>query len=273
MSLAIKALVTPALIRAEVEALAQGFEPAWYTSLNADATRPAWFLARKDGRLVGFLTIFDPSGDAAEVEAYVEPGSRRQGLFTSLLAEAQRVWSDPGRRWLLVVDRCDADGVAVARRLGSLTFTESTLGLAADQRPSFLGLPADLMLAEGQADDLKEAAQVFRLAHGDDGHRTFLERILSDPDRRFFVLKEPGQTVGVGCLHREGPQTMVHGLVVHPDRQGRGWGRALVTALLDLGATGTEKFLIEVDSSNHRAETLYRSLGFQDQEVTDYYQL
>jgi GNAT superfamily N-acetyltransferase len=274
VSLVVEAVGFPAPgAKAEVEALAGAFEPAWYTTLNADRARPAWFLARRAGRLVGFLTVFDISGTEAEVEAFVDPAHRRQGVFSALLTEARRVWDDPDRRWLLVVDRDDPDGTAAARRQGRLSFTEWRLALDVEARPPFPGLPAGLVLTEGGADDLQDAADVFLLTDGQDGHRTFLERILADPERRFFVLREAAQVVGVGCLHQEGTQTMVHGLVVRPDRQGRGWGRALVTVLLDLGAPGTERFSIEVDSSNHRAEALYRSVGFTDQDVTDYYEL
>lgn len=274
MSLTIEAVNDPTdALRREIETLAGEHEPAWYTTLNADRARPAWFLARREGVLVGFLTVFDPSGQAAEVEAFVAPSQRRQGVFTALLAEARRVWEAPGRRWLLVASR-GSEGATVAARWGNLSFTESTLGLPVSARPRFEGLPDGLLLRAGGEEEVEAAAQVFQAAHGEeDGHRSFLERIVTDPDRRFLALLEGEQTVGVGCLHRDGSRTMVHGLVVHPSRQGRGWGRALLEALLDLGASDTEEFLIEVDSSNARAEGLYRSLGFTDREVTDYYEI
>ena len=263
-------------VRIEVENLTKegGYEPAWYTTLNKEEDRPAWFLARNQNRLIGFLTIFDPSGEEAEVSAYVDPVFRQQGVFKALWDQARSQWAQPSRRWLLVTNRADGAATSVARHWGTYAFTESSLSLPVAARPPFSGLSSGLTLMEGGEEDLEGAAEVFRLANGDDDHhRPFLEKILVDPDRRFYVLKDSQRPVGVGCLHREGGKTMVHGLVVHPDFQGRGWGRALVIALLDLGARGTESFLIEVDSTNERAERLYRSVGFRDSQVTDYYEV
>jgi len=261
--------------KVEIESLSGEYEPAWYTTLNSDQTRPAWFLARSESRLIGYLTVFDPSGTAAEVSAFVIPGMRGRGVFRTLLLEARRRWDAPGRNWLLVVERSDVEGCAVASHWGKLAFTESTLTLAVQKRPAFPGFPEGITLTDGRADDLEEASEAFRLANGEEGrgHRDFLERILVDPDRRFLVLREASAVVGVGCLHQDNGKTMVHGLVIRPDRQGRGLGRLLVQALLDQGAPGTDEFLIEVDSTNTRAENLYRSLGFTDQRVTDYYEV
>jgi len=260
-------------VKLEVGDLSENHEPAWYTSLNHDLDKPAWFLAREAGVLVGYLSVFDPSGDEAEVSAFVAPEHRRRGVFTALFAEARRVWAQPGRSWLLVVNRGGTAGTATASRWGRRSFSETTLVLSTPERPLCSGLPDGLVLTEGRAEDLDAAGTVFTLANGKDDHRTFLERILADPDRRFLVLKEGETAVGVGCLHKDGSETTVHGLVVRPDRQGQGWGRALLEALIDLGAPQTREFVIEVDSTNSRAEKLYRSVGFRDRCVTDYYEV
>jgi ribosomal-protein-alanine N-acetyltransferase len=132
-----------------------------------------------------------------------------------------------------------------------------------------LGLPDGLMLTEGGPDDVAPAAAVLDPESSDP--RAFLERVLAQADRRFLVLKEDQAVVGVGCLHEEGARTSVHAVAIRPDRQGRGWGRALVSTLVHL-AQGSE-LVIEVDSTNAKAERLYRSLGFRDRDVTDYYEL
>lgn len=269
--IAIESVQTPD--RDEVLALAGGFEPAWYTTLNADQARPAWFLARREGRLLGFLTVFDPSGSAAEVSAFVDPANRRQGVFTALLAEARRIWNAPGRRWLLVADRSDAQGAAVAARLGTLSFTESTLGLGVGDRPAFHGLAEGLLLAEAGPEDVGDVLAVQGRGDRGGGYREFVENVMNDPQRRMLVLKHEGKIVGTGGLGRDAEITEIFGLAIDPDHQGKGWGRALASGLLDLGARDTVEFRLEVDSTNGRAEALYRSLGFTDRKVIDYYQV
>jgi GNAT superfamily N-acetyltransferase len=255
--------------KAEVEALAGSFSPAWHTTLNREPL-PAWFLARQGGSLVGFLTVFAPTAETVEVSAFVAPARRRQGVFTRLLSEARRVWGE--RRWLLVAER-RGEGEKTALRLGTLAFTEATLFLPAAARPPFQGLPDGLTLEAG-SDEVDALGSVLDRANGDDpgSHRAFLNHVVSDPSRRLVVLKQGDRPVGVGGLHQDGDSTGLFALGIDPDHQGKGWGRALVLGLLDLGAGGKE-FVIDVDSTNDRAEKLYRSVGFTDRLVTDYYEL
>lgn len=229
-------------VRAEVEALAGAFEPEWATTLNADQARPAWFLCRQDGRLVGFLTVFAPSNDTAEVGAFVDQDHRRQGVFSALFAGARRAWEGEARRWLLVVNRESGEGLAVARRRGLLSFTEGTLGLSAGQRPQFPGLVPGLTLGPAGPEDQQVVCAVWGRAKGEDP-----------------------------ATHRDGARAFLFGLAVDPGFQGRGWGRLMVLGLLEWAGPGFEEFRLEVDSSNARAEKLYRSLGFTDRQTIDYY--
>lgn len=262
-------------VRAEVEALAGDYPPAWHTNLNADGGRPAWFLARAGGRLAGFLTVFDPTGQAVEVQAYVDPAFRRRGVFRGLWRLARTTWDDPGRRWLLVADRHREEGHAAARRLGSLAFTEKTLALAAADRPPFAGLPDGVGLVGVGPEDLDAAVAVHCRANRETegAYRDFAAQVVADPDRRLLLLKTGDRPVGLVGLHRDGAETGLFSLAVDPDFQGRGWGRHLVLAALDLAAAGTRRFVLDVDSTNARAEALYRSLGFRDEVVTDYFEV
>jgi len=158
----------------------------------------------------------------------------------------------------------------VAGRWGRLAFTESTLVLPVGARPRFEGLPDGLTLSPIGPDTTQAASRVLSRANQGEDHGDFVHRVLVDHQRTLLAL-HTDTVVAVGGLHR-GPQTTLFALAVDPDHQGQGWGRALVLALLDVGAPGTEEFLIEVDSTNGRAERLYRSVGFVDQTVTDYYQ-
>ena len=93
---------------------------------------------------------------------------------------------------------------------------------------------------------------------------------------RLVQEDDQGRLISEGSLARFGPSLLDHGAVlalgVHPDHQGKGLGRAMVTALLDWATDppaapdGTRRPLHRVElyvrADNPRAIGLYTSLGF-----------
>jgi L-phenylalanine/L-methionine N-acetyltransferase len=88
------------------------------------------------------------------------------------------------------------------------------------------------------------------------------------PDDHVMVAEVAGDVVGMAGLHVHGSKQR-HvadlGIMVSDDHQGRGVGRALMTALLDLADSqlGLVRVELEVASENLAAIRLYESLGFE----------
>ena len=86
------------------------------------------------------------------------------------------------------------------------------------------------------------------------------------PDGRLFLARDEAGVIGCACAW-----TMRSGLAevkrvyVRPNQRGQGAGRALLQALIaDLQGAGYTAVWLETSSLMPVAETLYRSLGFQD---------
>jgi GNAT superfamily N-acetyltransferase len=98
-----------------------------------------------------------------------------------------------------------------------------------------------------------------------------LRQILDDPQRGQILLARDGdQVVGMVSLLWStstalgGPVAWLEDMVVAPERRGQGLGRALVQAAVDLGRErGLLRITLLTDGDNHRAQTLYASMGFQ----------
>jgi len=94
----------------------------------------------------------------------------------------------------------------------------------------------------------------------------FLERL--GPDDHTFVAVLDGQVVGIAGLH-VGQGRRRHsaslGMSVHDQFQGRGIGRKLLAALLDVADNylGLARVELEVLPDNTRAIRLYESMGFE----------
>jgi len=82
-----------------------------------------------------------------------------------------------------------------------------------------------------------------------------------------FVWVEGGQVIGAVSARRIHPYNqgwLISNVAVHPDRQGRGIGRALLETALDFAQDrGGAWVVLQVRNNNATARQLYASLGFQ----------
>ncbi|ATG54572.1 hypothetical protein CFK41_07195 [Brachybacterium ginsengisoli] len=125
------------------------------------------------------------------------------------------------------------------------------------------------VIATGALDeDWFDAA--WRLAPRDgEGARDTLHDILAGTPSvqvRLPAGEEPDAGVGRAALVTAGKETLVvmNMIAVDPAQRRRGLGRALSGTLLALAAVqGAKRALLEVESDNTPARTLYRSLGFR----------
>lgn len=80
-----------------------------------------------------------------------------------------------------------------------------------------------------------------------------------------WLLIEHGLPVGYGVVSLAAGEAHVLNLCVAPERQGRGWGRQLLRALVKLARERrAERVFLEVRPSNPGAIALYHSEGFNE---------
>jgi ribosomal-protein-alanine N-acetyltransferase len=93
------------------------------------------------------------------------------------------------------------------------------------------------------------------------------EAAAQGPDRRYLVAldgQDGGGVVGYAGILRAGSDADVLTIAVAADRQGRGLGRGLMSALLEVAsAWRSRSVFLEVEPENSPAVALYRGLGFR----------
>jgi ribosomal-protein-alanine N-acetyltransferase len=90
--------------------------------------------------------------------------------------------------------------------------------------------------------------------------------LFGQPDSRHYLVAEeaPGVIVGYAGLAAAGGQGDVQTIAVRADRQGRGLGAALLTALLEEARRrGCQEVFLEVRADNDRAMALYERFEFE----------
>lgn len=77
-----------------------------------------------------------------------------------------------------------------------------------------------------------------------------------------------GEVVGYGALRREREAVMLVNMLVSPEYQGNGIGRAIVMALCQPVLDAGQHVHLDVLLDSHAAHALYRSCGFKEFGVT-----
>lgn len=124
--------------------------------------------------------------------------------------------------------------------------------------PDILRLLAQPEMDDGQTVPLAEAEQVF-------------DRMARYPDYRMYVAIRDDRIVGAFALlimdnlgHQGAPSGVIEDVVVDPQCQGQGIGKAMVQHALRLcGEKGCYKLALSSNLKRERAHAFYESLGFE----------
>lgn len=106
----------------------------------------------------------------------------------------------------------------------------------------------------------------------------FVSELAASYNRYVALRAAPGEPIagyaGISVLGPAGSQECeIHTIAVAPEHQGRGGGRALLAALLEVADTAAAPVFLEVRTDNTAAIALYESAGFAAAGVRrNYYQ-
>lgn len=243
----------------------------WSTLQERPGNRVDDLLWRDDGRLVGFVGLYQFGGGDVELAGMVDPQHRRRRIATALLSAALPLAADRGRsRALLVTPRATGTGAAFARANGAdLEHSEHLLSLGATPEPVTNPSVAIRPAVPADRDDLVRILTAAFGPSSGDGDPTG-----SSPTERTKLVERDGAAVGtVRLVLRDGIGS-IYGLAVDPALQGGGIGREVLTqSCRELRAQGAERVTLEVAVDNERALGLYLSVGFVAEATDDYFQL
>lgn len=136
--------------------------------------------------------------------------------------------------------------------------------------PSTSQLPAGLVIVPLVAGDIAVAACIDEVVLGGSWPASVFAGELEQADRCYLAarLDATGALVGYGGVALLGGDAHVMTLAVDPEHQGRGYGRALLDALLAAASElGADAVTLEVRRSNRRARRLYGRAGFVEEGV------
>ena len=240
------------------------------------------FMYFSGAQLVGYLGVSAFGGATAppEVTGMVHPNFRRQGVFSTLLqlalAECRRRNAGPV---LLLCDRNAASGQKFLEKINAVyRVSEFEMYLQNERTRADERLPCDISFRKATNADAFEVARQNAIFFGnciEEGNDNI--PLPEDEEKRgmtIYLAEKNHQLIGKVHLQLTNGLGGIYGLGVLPEHRGKGLGRAiLLEAIKTLKAASAVEIILQVATENATALSLYKSCGFREASVMDYFVL
>lgn len=238
-------------------------------------------------QLVGYIGICDFGGTLAplEITGMVHPKYRRQGIFSKLfelaIAECGR---RNGRGILVLCDKKSVSGHKFLERVGAeYKFSEFEMYLHDESFEMIEKRLCGINFRKAANADAFEVARQNTIYFGDrpekENENDPNEGILlpEDEERKgmtIYFAEKDNQIIGKVHLQMINGLGGIYGLGILPENRGKGFGRAiLLKAIEKLKDAKATEIMLQVAAENETALRLYKSCGFQETSVMDYFEL
>lgn len=237
--------------------------------------------------LIGYVGIgsFGGHDTPLEVNGMVHPEYRNQGVFKKL---SELVFDEWKRRnsnnMLLLSDRTSKEGQDFIKNIGAnYHHTEYEMYFRQDKKeigPSGTSKgTCNLTFRKAKNEEAYEIAKQNAIYFG--------EEVPDENDKENLIIPEEEEKKGfriyfaekdneiVGKVHIElTDKGGIYGLGVLPEHRRNGYAREmLIFAVSTLIEDGAKEVMLQVDSENPNALNLYKSCGFVETSIMDYYEM
>jgi ribosomal protein S18 acetylase RimI-like enzyme len=270
---------------------------------------PNEFLYYIDKTLVAYLGICCFGNNIGEINGMTHPDFRRKGIFTELFKlTIKEALSRNYSKILLLSDAASTSGVKFIEHVGGkynnseYRMTKVMSGnpsSAQEEHTSYEGTKYPIALKVARKRDQRELDKLNSIFFGDeDPIYDSVENVESDraqktistdivenkedfsPDApleelntTIYMVELENNVIGKINIEYTDHDAFIFGFGILPDFRGQGYGRAtLQEALWLIAERNISSTGLDVVCTNSRALNLYKSLGFEEQSVMNYYQ-
>ena len=243
--------------------------------LNFDRTVPCFYLGYEEEELVAFLNTFFPEREEAEIFAVTHPDYRRRGCFTALLREARDVLKGAGVTSFLLMAEPNGKAAAEVRRRYPvhLERSEYRMELRREERGTAKEEEQEICLIPASEANKADCIQIQQAAFDELGEETahFVQNAIDAPDRLLCLAETGGRAIGTFSLHLQPEGAFLYGVGILPAEQHKGWGKKLMGLICGEAFRRAGRILLDVDSGNPAAYSLYLHCGFRVTFQVDYF--
>ena len=252
-------------------------------------TRPAEevndFLYYDEGKLVGFLGLYDIRGGSIEIEitGMVDPAYRKKGIMKALYQPAmEECKRRKVKSILLISERISPEGQSFVRKAGgNYTFSEYRMMADLLDIPEFKFPKGEFSLRpmKVEKDEVNKVLEVDSICFDMELETMESKRYFEEENKTFIAEENLSDGAGVKMVGKigmsiEGDCGYIGGVAIKPEFRGKGYGRGMLIFIMNkLKEAGLPKVMLEVEATNDNALGLYKSVGFKEITVYDYFKL
>ena len=236
------------------------------------------FMYYNNNELIGYIGICHFGGDTLEVNGMVHPEFRRRGVFKRLFHLVNDEWiKRKAQTMLLLSDNNSISGQGFIKSIGAC-YEHSEYEMFLRSNPTQDILFNNVVLRKANNKDAREIQYQDSIYFGIEDTEKDI-KMPEDEEKcgMIIYIAEVGVKI-IGKVHLEVNNSKdiggIFGLGVTPDYRGKGYGREiLIGAIKKLKEKNKKEIMLQVAAKNNKALNLYKSCGFVENSVMDYYQL
>lgn len=235
------------------------------------------FMYYADENLVSYLGICNFGGNVLELNGMTHPEYRNKGLFQRLFRLAVLEAKNGGHKSLLLLsdEKSDTGNRFIKETGASYKTSEYRMELfdMPEADSPYTSLNPEITLKSADKSDLKEIARQNALHFNTTEESEVLlmdESMLQDG---MYMVQRNGETIGKISVEYDENSAFIYGFGILQEYRGKGYGKAALQALLHIiKEKGPMDILLDVESKNRNALNLYKSFGFKEMSVMNYYE-
>lgn len=233
------------------------------------------FLYYTGNKLIGYLGFYGFGAKPIEIEitGMVHPDFRRKGVFKELFDTAKQECINRGaEKLLLITERSSKTGESFVKFTGS-RYSFSEYRMKFDETAVPVIPKTGITLRKAEARDYPELINLDALCFGV-SKAEVKSNNLSDAYNSVYIAELEGKSIGKIGVSMEREAGYIFGFGIKPEYRRQGNGRQLLSLMLSkLLSEQVNTVLLEVAVENENALFLYKSCGFKEITVYDYYKI
>ncbi|MBU1020517.1 MAG: GNAT family N-acetyltransferase [Firmicutes bacterium] len=232
------------------------------------------FFCYNGKQLIGYVGISQYGDSYAEVNGLIHPDFRRNHYFSTLLHHVESELLSRGRqKYLLLTDATSISGKEFAQyKKGVIQHTEYEMELPLDVKVDDVHHSVKLLLAKNDDSSIVNHFNEFFSGDIEKTSNSILPEEEYKRGMEIYLAKIDGETIGKIHLQFHGEMAWIYGFIINPEFRGKQYGKnVLLQAITLMRSRGVTTILLQVDSDNPVAFSLYQRIGFKILYAMEYY--